>query len=127
MAGDVCTTAKDFPGHIEAKRTQGWDFEQLLSDQDRVPGELGKHIEQVISESPPHKIPMLWLSHPGPSQPLFVMVFSPIDGQPRRWHTLLDSTQSVKGLVTHVSTSSKWRYWILNYKILITLPQDQFV
>lgn len=87
MAGDICTTAPDFPFHVECKRTKGWDFGQLLlkaHEGDYVYGEMKSFIEQIIEDVPKEdngrwkKVPLLWLMHPGPSQPTYVMLVHPI-------------------------------------------------
>jgi hypothetical protein len=120
MAGDICTTAPDWPFHVEAKRTQGWTFDQLLTDPTRVVGELGKHIEQAVDEAPQDKIPMLCLMHPGPSQPAFTMLLWPtamLGIKNAAWCKVLDHGFGVfSGIVT--TKKGNYRYWVFNMNLL---------
>ena len=125
MAGDICTTALDWPFHVEAKRTQGWDFGQLLTDPARVVGELGNHVEQVVDEAPDGKIPMLWLMHPGPSQPAYVMLLSTLSLHTSRrasWTVLMDGLVGAFGGILYVKSGDPYRYWIFNAKTLAQIP-----
>lgn len=79
LAGDVASTDKTFPLHIEAKHTDQWDFAHLLVRPHEIYGDLKKYIIQAIEDTPPTKIPSLWLQHFGPSQPTFVMIFYKAD------------------------------------------------
>lgn len=71
MAGDVCTNAPDFPFSVECKRDQGWNLEQLINP---TGTRMGEFMEQALSDCPPHRISLLWLMHPGPSQPTFILL-----------------------------------------------------
>lgn len=75
MAGDLCTNAPDFPFHCEAKRDKGWEFTQLLTSPD-TGARLGTFIRQALADCPEHKVPLLWLMQPGPSQPTYIMILA---------------------------------------------------
>jgi hypothetical protein len=88
MAGDICTTAKDWPFHVECKRTEDWDLGQLILKGSTPYGKMEEYLDQVISDVPKvgggefnvswTKVPLLWLMHPGPSQPVYVMLVQPL-------------------------------------------------
>jgi hypothetical protein len=71
MAGDVCTNAPDFPFSVECKRDKGWSLEQLVNP---TGTRMGEFMDQALGDCPKHRISMLWLMHPGPSQPTFIMM-----------------------------------------------------
>jgi hypothetical protein len=78
LAGDICTTAKNFKFSVECKRTQAWDFGQLIN-RPSVYGAMYDYISQCWDDCPDHRIPLLWLQHPGPSQPAYIMIFEQPD------------------------------------------------
>lgn len=125
LAGDIATTDVAFPFHVEAKRTQGWDFSQLLTDPTRMVGELGNHVEQVVDEAPEGKIPMLWLMHPGPSQPAYVMLLATLSLYTSRrasWTVLMDGLAGIFTGILYVKKGNPYRYWIFNAKTLTGIP-----
>lgn len=74
LAGDVASTDRTFPFHVEAKHTDQWDFAHLLVRPNEVYGSIRKYMEQCVEDAPRIKVPTLWLQHFGPSQPTFVML-----------------------------------------------------
>lgn len=125
LAGDIATTAPDWPYHVEAKRTQGWTFDQLLTDPARVVGELGTHVEQVVDEAPEGKIPMLCLMHPGPSQPTYIMLLATLSLHTSRrasWTVLMDGLVGVFAGMLYVKNGDPYRYWVFNAKTLNQIP-----
>jgi hypothetical protein len=125
LAGDIATTAPDWVFHVEAKRTKGWTFDQLLTDPARVVGELGKHINQAINEAPIDKIPMLCLMHPGPGQPAYIMLLATLSLYTSRrasWTVYMDGLVGVFGGMLYTEDGNPYRYWIFNTNMIGTIP-----
>ncbi len=72
LAGDIATTAPDWPYHVEAKREKGWSFDQLLTSEKG--GRLMEYWDQATSQAKNNKIPIVIFSHPGSGSKQFVMI-----------------------------------------------------
>lgn len=131
MAGDICTNAPDWPFHVEAKRDKGWDFEQLFTTEGGA--RIGEFAKQALADAPEDKIPLLFMMHPGPSQPTFIMLlvrnqshhFTDIEekggvaigklvveGKPVTYYIM-----SLKKFIGY--TPNDWRHWAKWYKVAI--------
>jgi hypothetical protein len=95
MAGDICTNAPDWPFHVEAKRDKGWDFEQLFTTDGAA--RIGDFVKQAVHDAPATKIPMLFMMHPGPSQPTFVMLILSMEFTRKHKFCNLDEYVGVAG------------------------------
>lgn len=85
VSGDICSNDPDFPFSVECKRDAGWDLEQLFNTDGGA--RIGEFAEQSIKDAPSHKIPTLWIQHPGPSQPTFIILLMPFRIQ-LSWQTI---------------------------------------
>jgi len=56
-AGDIVTTASDFPFCVEVKSEEGWALEQLLRSPDKC--QIAKWWDQTVQETPDGKHPLL--------------------------------------------------------------------
>lgn len=56
-AGDIVTTATDFPFCVEVKSEEGWELEQLLRSPDKCP--IARWWKQAAEETPEGKHPLL--------------------------------------------------------------------
>lgn len=87
-AGDIVTTAADFPFCVESKSEEGWELEQLLRSPDKCP--IAKWWDQTVRETPEGKHPLL----------LFTRRLRP-------WYAMLAIPALARGLA-----EPKWRVWI---------------
>jgi hypothetical protein len=120
MAGDITTTAPDWPWHVEAKRTKGWSFDQLLTKAPEIVGELGQHMAQAVDEAPTGKIPLLFLQNPGPSQPAYVMVIGQVGCDDLCSAIMSHFPGSINGMC--VVNDVAYRYYILSAKKFVEIP-----
>lgn len=125
MAGDICTTAPDWVFHVEAKRTEGWDFGQLLNKPEPY-GDLASFVDQATSDAPLNqfgkwrRIPMLWLMHPGPSQPTYIMLITP----PHEREPLISSENAWfgSGMFGPKDKKKLYSYYIMNLNSFLRYP-----
>jgi len=73
-AGDIVTTATDFPFCVEVKSEEGWELEQLLRSPEKCP--IAKWWKQAVDETPEGKHPLLLFTRK--MRPWFVMAIPPL-------------------------------------------------
>jgi hypothetical protein len=74
LAGDVCVNDPEFPFTIECKNEKGWNLDSLITSPEH-PGRIFEYINQAMMEKEQQPgIPLIYMTHPGPSQPVFVML-----------------------------------------------------
>jgi hypothetical protein len=127
MAGDLCTTAPDWPWSVECKRDKNWELSQLLTGT----GRIHDFMKQATDDCPDHRNPMLFLMHPGPSQPTFVVLIKKNGYTPhilagpecvrdQIWHGIYDHPEAplpywVMSLDRFLKTNAdSWRISVVN-------------
>ena len=136
MAGDICTTAPDWPFHVESKRTAGWDFGQLMDqahEDKHVYGDMYKYVAQVFTDVPRDernrwkRVPLLFLQHPGPSQPAYAMLI--------QWQASINSLEGHPGVLQGVFRLAEmkaqegtefFRFIIMNIKNFVRYTPDDW-
>jgi hypothetical protein len=114
-AGDIVTTATDFPFCAEVKSEEGWELEQLLRSPDKCP--IAKWWKQAEEETPAGKHPLL----------LFTRKLRP-------WFCLMDHEALASSLWTRAVRTGQ-SVWFLQVKgrtlyltlleTLTSLPREQ--